>query len=211
MSESRQDTGAFTWVVVAIFAALFVIVALLIVLLVRIIEPGPPENVIPTPEPAVEVSIQDLRFVAELATVRSSTVAEVQNERIPDDFRRALGVKEQLLLLVYADVKAGFDLNELSEDDLLIDGTRVVLALPPPKILSVTIDQQRTHVAYYQKSWLIQNDIDLVQDAYQVADQAVRAEAVQQGILDQAAAYGRIYYENQLRQLGFTDVQVVVR
>jgi membrane protease subunit (stomatin/prohibitin family) len=114
-------------------------------------------------------------------------------------------------MLVYADVKAGFDLHKLTQDDLLVDGRRARLTLPAPEILSVTLNQERTHVVYYRDSLLMDSDIDLVQQAYQVADDAVRKEAERAGILDQAAALGRAYFENHLRQLGYTDVEVVVR
>jgi hypothetical protein len=165
----------------------------------------------PTPVPTVAITIHGLVPVAELATVKYLTVAEVRNERIPNDFRQVLGIKEELLMLVYGDVKAGFDLSELTQDDLLVDGQRVRLTLPAPKILSVTLDQERTHVVYYRDSILMDSGVDLVQQAYQVADEAVRSEAVRAGILDQATALGRAYFENHLRQLGFTDVEVVVR
>lgn len=168
-------------------------------------------GVAPTPVPTVEITIRGLMPVAELATVRYLTVAEVRNERIPDDFRQVLGIREELLMLVYGDVKAGFDLSELTQEDLQVDGQRVRLVLPAPEILSVTLDQERTHVVYYRDSILMDSDIDLVQQAYQVADEAVRKEAERAGILDQAATLGRAYFENHLRQLGFTDVEVIVR
>jgi hypothetical protein len=165
----------------------------------------------PTPVPTVAITIQGLVPVAELATVKYLTVAEVHNERIPDDFRQVLGIKEELLLLVYGDVKAGFDLSKLTQDDLQVDGQRVRLVLPAPEILSVTLDQERTHVVYYRDSILMDSGVDLVQQAYQLADEAVRREAERAGILDQAAAFGRAYFENHLRHLGFTDVEVIAR
>jgi len=165
----------------------------------------------PTPVPTVGITIQGLVPIAELATVKYLTVAEVHNERIPDDFRQVLGIKEELLMLVYGDVKAGFDLSKLTQDDLQVDGQRARLVLPAPEILSVTLDQERTHVVYYRDSILMDSGVDLVQQAYQVADEAVRKEAVRAGILDQATALGRAYFENHLRQLGFAEVEVVVR
>jgi len=164
-----------------------------------------------TPVPTVTLTIQGLSPLAELATVKYLTVAEVRNERIPEDFRKVLGIKEELLMLVYADVKAGFDLQKLREQDLQVDGQQVRLVLPAPEILSITLNQDRTHVVYYRDSLLMDSGIDLVQEAYGVADEAVRKEAERAGILDQAAAFGQAYFENYLRQLGFTDVQVTVR
>ena len=122
-----------------------------------------------------------------------------------------LSGEKEIALLVYADVKAGFDLDELSKNNVRIRGTRVELVLPPPEILSITLDHERSHVVYYDKSLLIRYDIDWVEDTLKAADKAIRQETMNMGILDKASAYGKIHFENQLRMLGFTDVEVIVK
>ena len=164
----------------------------------------------PTPLPAPTVTITGIRSAAELATVEYQAVAEVPNERVPDDFRRVLGVRERILLIVYGNVKAGFDLSKLREDDLWTDGTRVQLHLPAPEILSTDIDYQRTHVVYYEKSLLIQHDPNLGQETMKTAEDAIQQAALEADVLENAAKYGQLYFENFLRSLGFTEVQVVV-
>jgi len=214
MTEPGQGTGPSYRLTTTILVILVSVMVLLGAALVAVILRGCGPDAVEataTPVPTVTITIQGLLPVAELATVKYLTVAEVRNERIPDDFRQVLGIKEELLMLVYADVKAGFDLQKLTQDDLLVDGRRARLVLPAPEILSVTLNQERTHVVYYRDSLLMDSDIDLVQQAYRVADDAVRKEAERAGILDQAAALGRAYFENHLRQLGFADVEVVVR
>jgi hypothetical protein len=162
------------------------------------------------PTPAPVVTITDIRAAAELTTVEYRAVAEIQDARVPDDFRQYLGVKEEILLLAYGDVKAGFDLNRLSKDDLWTDGTRVQLHLPAPEILSISIDHQRSHVVFHQRSLLMSQDINWQGEIFQTAQDAIRQEAIQAGVLEDAARYGQIYFENFLRSLGFTEVQVVV-
>jgi hypothetical protein len=162
------------------------------------------------PTPAPVVTITDIRAAAELTTVEYRAVAEIQDERVPDDFRQYLGVKEEILLLAYGDVKAGFDLNRLSKDDLWTDGTRVQLHLPAPEILSISIDHQRSHVVFHQRSLLMSQDINWQGEMFKTAQDAIRQEAIQAGVLEDAARYGQLYFENFLRSLGFTEVQVVV-
>ena len=65
------------------------------------------------------------------------------------------------MLIAYGEVAAGFDLSDLEEGDLWMDGTRVQLHLPAPRILYTRLDSERTHVVYYQKSWLVEHDLDL--------------------------------------------------
>jgi hypothetical protein len=158
-----------------------------------------------------DVWIEGVRSTAELATVDYTTVAEIQNEKVPEDIRRYLGVKEEIVMLVYGDVKAGFDLSKLSDQDVWSSGTRVQMILPHPQILSVTIDNTRTHVVYYQRSLIVAHDIQLEGATRQMADQTIQDEAIEGGVLDRAASYGKLYYENYLRSLGFTDVRVIVR
>ncbi len=168
-----------------------------------------PVPVSPTPTPT-RVTIGDIRPLAELATIEYQAVAEIQDERVPDDFRQYLGIKEQVLLLAYGEVRAGFDLSKLSEEDLWTDGTRVQLHLPPPEILSTSIDYDRTHAVYHRGTLLMSRDINWEGEIFETAQDSVRQGAIEAGILEDAARYGQLYFENFLRSLGFTDVQVVV-
>jgi len=162
-----------------------------------------------TPPPPV-VTIRSIRGVAELATVEYRAVAEVPHELVPDDVRKYFGVKEQILLLVYGDVKAGFDLSKLTEEDLWTDGTRLLLHLPAPEILYTSIDFERTHVVYYHKSLLVAPYPYLQGDALQIAKDEIQQTAIEVGILEEAIQYGQLFFENHLRSLGFTKVRVVV-
>jgi hypothetical protein len=171
-----------------------------------------PSPIVPTftPIPPPVVTVTDIRAAAELTTVEYQAVAEIQDERVPDDFRQYLGIKEKVLLLAYGDVKAGFDLDRLSEEDLWTDGSRVQLHLPAPEILSTSIDYDRTHAVYHRGTLLMSRDINWEGEIFQTAQDSIRQEAVKAGILEDAARYGQLYFENFLRSLGFTEVQVIV-
>jgi hypothetical protein len=166
----------------------------------------PTSTVIPPPE----VTVTDIRAAAELTTVEYQTVAEIQGARVPDDFRQYLGVKEQVLLLAYGDVRAGFDLSRLSAGDLWTDGTRVQLHLPAPEILSTSIDYERTHAVYHRGTLLMSRDINWEGEIFEAAQNSIKQEAIDSGILEDATRYGQLYFENFLRTMGFTDVQVLV-
>jgi hypothetical protein len=169
------------------------------VLLGTFVRPAPAPTSTPVPTfttvPPPVVTITDIRAVAELTTV---------------DFRQYLGIKEQVLLLAYGDVKAGFDLSTLSDEDLWTDGTRVQLHLPAPEVLSTSIDYDRTHAVFHQGTLLMSRDINWEGEIFETAQDAIREEAVEAGILEDAARYGQLYFENLLRSLGFAEVQVVV-
>ena len=172
----------------------------------------PPTPIAPTvtPASAPSVTITAVRGMAELATVEYQAVAEVPNERVPDDVRKYLGVKEQILLIAYGDVKAGFRLEKLTEGDLWTDGSRVQLHLPAPEILSTSIDHKRSHVVTYQGSLLLSHDVNLEKDTLGIAEGAIEQAAIDAKILENASQYGQLFFENFLRSLGFTEVKVIV-
>jgi hypothetical protein len=165
-----------------------------------------------TPLPPPIVTIQGIKSKAELAAVEYSTVTEIYSENLPqswlDEF---LGTKERLLMLVYGNVQAGFDLEKFNEEDLWTDGTRVRLVLPAPEILNSSIDFERTHIVFYENSLILEkNDPNLQGDALAQAKGSIEQAALEEGILNKANEYGRLYFENFLYSLGFTDVEVVV-
>lgn len=176
--------------------------------------PAPTPTVLPTdtPLPPPVVTIQGIKSQAKLSTVEHNTVTEIYNENVPDGWLDGLlGTKERLLMLVYGDVQAGFDLEKLSEDDLWTDGSRVRLVLPAPEILSTSIDFKRTHIVYYENNIVLDdNNPNLQGEALAQAQEAIKQAALEAGILEQANTYGRLYFENFLYSLGFTEVEVVV-
>lgn len=171
--------------------------------------PLPPTN---TPLPPPVITIQGIKSQAKLSTVEYTTAAEIYNENVPEGWLDGLlGTKERLLMLVYGDVQAGFDLDKLDEDSLWTDGTSVRLVLPAPEILSTSIDFDRTHIVYYENNIILDdNNPNLQGEALAQAKEAIERAALESGILNQANEFGQVYYERFLYSLGFTDVEVVV-
>jgi hypothetical protein len=165
-----------------------------------------------TPLPPPVVSIQKIKSQAELSTVEYNTITEIYSENAAEGWLDdLLGNKERLLMLVYGDVEAGFDLSKLDENDLWSDGERVRLVLPPPEILNSSIDFERTHIVFYDNELILEeNDPNLQGEALKNAKSAIEEAALREGVLDQANHYGKVYFENLLYSLGFTDVEVVV-
>jgi len=175
-----------------------------------LLSPSPGPAPAPTPRPPV-VTVLSLRPLAELATVEYPVVVDIPNERIPEDIRKHLGVKEEVLMLVYADVKAGFDLSKLSEKDIWIDGTRVQLYLPEPEILSTSIDFDQTRIVDYEKSIIFDNDPELQTNTLEKSQTAIEQSVMESGIMEMATLFGQIFFENHLRSLGFTEIKVLTR
>lgn len=166
----------------------------------------------PTPLPPPVVTIAGIQGQAELSAVEMRTVTEIYNEAMPQGWLDStLGNKEQLLMLVYGDVRAGFDLSELGEGDIWTDGKKVRLVLPAPKLLNSSIDFEQSRIVYYENNlWLDNNNPNLQGEALQQAKIAVEQAALKGGILEQASDFGTLYFENFLYSLGFDEVEVIV-
>ncbi|MCP4167188.1 MAG: DUF4230 domain-containing protein [Chloroflexi bacterium] len=195
----------------------FVGVVLLIIIIALIARRYLPETMggatAPAPSPTLRppvVTVRSLHPLAELATIQLPMVVDVSNERIPDDIRQNLGGHEQILMLVYGDVKAGFDLSRLQEEDLWSDGTRVQLHLPAPKILSSSIDFENSRVLSYERSFFVDNTPELQSETLAEAKALIEQGALEAGILDLASQFGKIYFENHLRSLGFEEIRIAI-
>ena len=165
-----------------------------------------------TPLPPPVVNIQNIQSQSKLVTVEYSTVTEIYSEKEGEGWLNDfLGNKESMLMLVYGDVDAGFDLSKLKEEDLWTEGNKVRLVLPAPELLKTEIDFDRTHVVYYDNSLILEgNNPNFQGEALNKSQKAIEQAALQEDILERASEYGKLYYENFLFSLGFTDVEVVI-
>lgn len=176
--------------------------------------PTPAPTPLPTntPLPPPVVTIQGIKSQAELSTVEQTAVAEIYNENLPEGWLdEFLGTKEQILILAYGEVRAGFDLEELTEENLWTDGKKVRLVLPAPKILNSSLNFDRSRIVYYNNNLLLDdNDPNLQGEALDRAKEAIEQAALEAGILNQANDFGHLYFEKFFYSLGFTEVEVVV-
>jgi hypothetical protein len=122
------------------------------------------------------------------------------------------------VVLVRGRVPAGFDLQQLDENDIWVssDGRRAQLTLPPPMIFedNVSIDFENSRVLAQSDScpnFLCEDNLNALQSQAMPEAVGLLVEAAQEnGILDDAARDGKAYYEQLLRSLGFEEVRVIV-
>ena len=116
-----------------------------------------------------------------------------------------------IICIAEGEVVAGFDLAKVTEDDIFVVGTTVLLMLPPPEILYSRIDNEKTFVYERETGLLRRPDEHLETEARRLAERHLISWALERGILEQAEETGVFYMENFLWSLGFTRVRVEVR
>lgn len=197
------------WLTISL--AVIVIAAVLVgvgVVVVKYVIPAGPS----TPEPPSLT----MEKINKAAFIEYHMAIDVQHAEIPDNILKYLGVKDEILALVYGKVVGGFDLKEMQKDsDIQQNGTEVFLKLPPPKVLYVELDPKKSYVVYHNDTcpgfFGCKESLDVfLNDMEPKARERMTQEAIEYGLLKQTAEEGKEYYESFLKSLGFTKVYVVV-
>jgi hypothetical protein len=117
---------------------------------------------------------------------------------------------DEITFLAEGDVIAGVDLAGLQQSDIWRspDGT-LNLRLPPPQILVVSVDNDKSRVIARKTGVLRRADIDLETRARQAAQQNIRTEAIKKGILPMARESAEKKMGEFLHTLGFEKVRFV--
>jgi hypothetical protein len=113
----------------------------------------------------------------------------------------------RVLLVAHGVVKAGIDLSMLQPGDIQISEKKISVALPPPRITDVYLDDRRTEILERSTGILRSFDKDLEQNARIEAVEDLRRAAAEGGILTDAAGRARVELTALLHQLGFAEVE----
>jgi hypothetical protein len=154
--------------------------------------------------PAIVHEIQQLN---ELVSVKYTVQKVVGLEE-----KKAPFGAEKILLFVQADVLAGIDPSTLVPGDVRISaGRRIEVALPPPKIVHIVIDDKQTKVWDRSITWWtpwVPYNPDLERQARLAAHDVVEQAALEMGILDQARRNAESGIQNLLMTLGAKSVTI---
>lgn len=159
-----------------------------------------------TPSPTVIV--QRLQALNRLETAQfvSQHVVEAKSE---STWLPSFLVGERLLLIAQVEVVAGLDMKGISPRDIEVKGDKVVINLPPPKILSMRIDETKTQVFAREKGWFVFNpDKDLEREARLQALNEARQAAMKSELLSFARQKAEENLRIFLQSLGFRQVEI---
>lgn len=117
---------------------------------------------------------------------------------------------DRLLFIAHGQVIAGFDLSQLTQDDISISGSAVTITLPQPEIFFVRLDSAQSRVYDRQQGLLNRGDKDLESAARLEAEETIRQAACESGILTEATENGKKQLTPILRSFGFESVTVNV-
>jgi hypothetical protein len=159
------------------------------------------------PQPGVVLAVRELSRL-ETATYHMERVIDLTEEQ--SRFWGFLETKDAILLVAAADITAGVDLSKLQDDDVRVDADNrtVKLTLPPPEILTTTLDAERTYVHTRDTDLLAIRKEDLESRARKEAKASLQDAALDAGILDRAKKGAEKAVETLLRSFGYETIEI---
>ena len=158
--------------------------------------------------PSVIHSIRDLSALTTVEVVEYTTIEKGTHGGLLERFRG-----DRIFLFAVARIGAGVDLAALDEQSFDVDPERraVRLTIPPPQIQYVALDNEATQVFDRDTGIFTKGDRDLESEARRVADEVLREQALDSGILDRAFENAVLSLTAFLEGLGYEHVEVVQR
>ena len=115
----------------------------------------------------------------------------------------------KILMSCEALVKAGFNLQNLTQKNIQVVDDSISLLLPPPQFFSLNILPERIKIEY--------QEVDILRDPFSAAERenllaqaevSIRQTVDSLGILQTAGTNGVLYFKSLLQAAGFTKVHV---
>jgi len=116
----------------------------------------------------------------------------------------------RILLVAQGTVIAGFDLANLSKNNVHINGKSIGIQMPSPEILSTSLNESQTRVYDRQKGLLVPENNNLESDARISAVNKIRQAACSEGILGAATDNAKKQLTTMLQTIGFTTVTITI-
>lgn len=119
-------------------------------------------------------------------------------------------VGDRLLLIAHGQVIAGFDMSQIKESDLSVEGQTLKVSMPEPEILVSKLDNEQTRVYDRQSGIFTKGDRDLESEARKEAEAVIRDAACKGGILEEATKNARNQLTAMFKGMGFTTVVLTI-
>lgn len=167
-------------------------------------------------KPGIFVNTNSANVIKELKELNRLETASFTIEKIieagtePGNVFQNLLYGDRILLIANGEIIAGFDLSQMSENDIDITGKTLTLTLPAPTIFIATLNNEKTRVYDRRQGLLSSGNKDLESQARLAAEESIREAACEGNILDEAAENARKQLTALFKTLGFTTVIIEI-
>ncbi len=155
-----------------------------------------------------ETEVFQIREVGTLST-SEYTVGKVIKLTQDSDFWNLKWGSRRILISCRAKIKAGVDLKEMKESDIVIDGKTIEITLPKPKVVSFEMDPNHIKTEVVEVTGLradfSQEEKNII---LQKGEEAIRRDMKYLNILDDAQKNATNFVVQFYKQQGFEKVIV---
>jgi len=153
--------------------------------------------------------VKEMRALSRLETASFTIEKIIDSESSGNVFQKLL-FGDKILLIANGNVIAGIDFIGIEEKDVVVEGKKIQVSLPPPQIFLASLDNTKTKV-YDRKNGLLSGGNDnLESEARATAEQSIREAACSSGILDMASDNARKQITSFLSSLGFVEITITI-
>jgi hypothetical protein len=177
--------------------------------------------------PGLQINLSQASVVKEIQSLNRLETAQFTLEKIIDagyrgNFFQNILYGDRILLIAHADVVAGFDLSKVTENDVLIKYStvydddsnqkdyKITITLPAPEVFYSHLDNTRTRVYDRRTGFLAESNKDLEASARAQAETAIKNDACEAGLLNEASKNATNQLELLLRTIGFGEVRIII-
>lgn len=168
------------------------------------------------PESSSYINLDRAAVITEMRELQRLETATFTIEKIIDagsnqgNALKELLFGDKLLLIAQGEVIAGFDLSQMSDEAIQIEGTKLTVTLPKPQILVTKLNNDQTKVYDRDTGILSKGDKDLEAKAREQAELSIRDAACKANILQQASDNARKQLGALFGGLGFSEVTIAI-
>ncbi|MDR2684956.1 MAG: DUF4230 domain-containing protein [Prevotellaceae bacterium] len=148
--------------------------------------------------------VDEIRSLAEYAT--TTYYYEVAVKRSKESSFFGIKTDNELVLIIKGKVRAGFDLSELQEQDIVADTVSITVRLPKVKILDIITNPSDFETYEESGKWSHEEVTGLKNEARATLE----IKAVNGGILEFAKKSGKENLTSFLQALGFKKVIILL-
>lgn len=156
----------------------------------------------------VNAVLDRVQTMSQLTTVRYNYSSMVTTEREMPELLQALYGDQQVMVAV-GHVNAGIDLSQITTDSITIDGSTLILQLPPPQLQDCFLNEQQSYVISRDTGLFARPAPNMDVEARRYAVRQFRDMALEAGILDEVQIQSAVALQEFLSLVDPENIQQV--
>ncbi len=155
-----------------------------------------------------EANVYEVKNIGELATTEYTIGKIIKLEDQSEEWYKY--GERRILISCKAKVKAGIDLNQIEEGDIMVVGQKITIKLPPVKIISFHIDPNQVITEMEEINGFRDDFTQKEKSIFlKQGELAIREELPETGIIEDANKSADIFLIEFYQKMGFEKVTVI--